>query len=52
MHPFSTPHENVKKPLSFLTFSGGRERVHWEQMGYANLNMRVTEYTIWQVYFY
>ena len=25
MHPFSTP--------VFLMFSGGRESVHWEQMG-------------------
>ena len=24
--PFSTPY-------SFLTFSGGKERVHWEQIG-------------------
>ena len=28
MHPFSTPWKPQK------TFSGGREKVHWEQMGY------------------
>ena len=28
LHP-----ENIRKPLGFLKFSGGRERVHWEQMG-------------------
>ena len=32
MHPFSTP-ENIRKPYGFLTFSGGRKRVHWGQMG-------------------
>ena len=32
MHPFSTP-RNIRKPLAFLMFSGGRERVHWERMG-------------------
>ena len=31
MQPFSLPHENIWKPYGFL-FSGGRERVHWEQM--------------------
>ena len=25
--------ENVRKPHGFLMFSGGRERVHWEQVG-------------------
>ena len=29
----SLPPENIKKPLGFLMFSRGRERVHWEQMG-------------------
>ena len=24
--------ENIRKPYDFLMFSGGRERVHWEQM--------------------
>ena len=28
----SLPPENIRKPLSFLIFSGGRERVHWEQI--------------------
>ena len=34
MHPFSTfsTFENIRKPYGFLMFSGGRERVHWEQM--------------------
>ena len=32
-HPFSTPPENIRKPYCFLMFSGGRERVHWEQTG-------------------
>ena len=27
----SLPTENIRKPYSFLMFSGGRERVHWEQ---------------------
>ena len=26
------PSENIRKPYSFLTFSGGRERVYWERM--------------------
>ena len=26
------PSENIRKPYGFLTFCGGRERVHWEQM--------------------
>ena len=25
--------ENIRKPYRFLTFSGDRERVHWERMG-------------------
>ena len=29
----SLPPENIRKPLGFLMFSRGRERVHWEQMG-------------------
>ena len=29
----SLPTENIRKPDGFLMFSGGRERVHWEQMG-------------------
>ena len=32
MHSFSTPWKH-QKTLSFLMFSGGRERVPWEQMG-------------------
>ena len=32
VHPFSAP-ENITKPCGFLMFSGGRERVHWKQMG-------------------
>ena len=28
----SVPPENIRKPYGFLMFSGGRERVHWEQM--------------------
>ena len=27
------PPENIRKPYGFLMFSGGREKVHWEQMG-------------------
>ena len=30
----SLPPQNIRKPYSFLMFSGGRERVHWEQMVY------------------
>ena len=26
----SLPPENIRKPYGFLMFSGGRERVHWE----------------------
>ena len=33
MYPFSTP-ENIRKPYGFLLFSGGRERVNWERMGW------------------
>ena len=31
--PFLYPPENIRKPYGFLMFSGGRERLHWEQMG-------------------
>ena len=31
--PFLCPPENIRKPYGFLTFSGGREMVHWKQMG-------------------
>ena len=26
-------HENIRKSYNFLMFSGGRERIHWEQIG-------------------
>ena len=29
----SLPPENIRKSYGFLTFSEGRERVHWERMG-------------------
>ena len=29
----SLPPENIRNPSGFLMFSGGRERMHWEQMG-------------------
>ena len=29
----SLPLENIKKPQGFLMFSGGREMVHWKEMG-------------------
>ena len=29
----SLPPENIRKPEGFLMFSGGSEKVHWEQMG-------------------
>ena len=32
MHPFSTPWK-YQKIFGFFMFSGGRERVYWEQMG-------------------
>ena len=28
----SVPPESIRKPYGFLMFSGGREKVHWEQM--------------------
>ena len=28
----SLPPENIRKPYGFLMFSGGTEKVHWEQM--------------------
>ena len=28
--------ENIRKPYGFLMFSGGKERVNWEQMGQNN----------------
>ena len=31
--PFLCSPENIRKHDAFLMFSGGRERVHWEQMG-------------------
>ena len=31
----SLPHEKHQKKVSFLMFSGGKERVNWEQMGYV-----------------
>ena len=37
MHP-SLPLENIRKPQGFLMFTGGRERVRWEQMGSYNWN--------------
>ena len=30
---FLYPPENIRKPYGFLMFSGGREKVHWKQMG-------------------
>ena len=30
---FSLPPENIRKPYGFLMLSGGRGRVHWQQMG-------------------
>ena len=38
MHPFSSP-KNIRKPYGFLIFSGGRESVHWKQMGLSILRM-------------
>ena len=29
----SPPSENIRKPSGFLMPLGGRERLHWEQMG-------------------
>ena len=31
--PFFLHPETIRNPYSFLIFLGGRERVHWEQMG-------------------
>ena len=33
----SLPPENIKKRQGFLMFSEGRERVHWEQMGWTSM---------------
>ena len=41
MHSFSTP----RKPYSFLIFSRGKERVHWEQMGLVNLRKLINFYS-------
>ena len=30
----SLPPENIRKPYGFVVFSGGREIMHWERMGY------------------
>ena len=30
------PLENIRKPKGFLLFSGVREKVHWEQLGYSS----------------
>ena len=35
-HPYFPP-ENIRKPLGFLMFSGGRERLYWEQ----NFNFKI-----------
>ena len=29
----SLPPENIRKSYDFLMFSGGKERVHWEEIG-------------------
>ena len=34
IYPFLPP-ENIRKLYCFLMFSGGREGVHWERMGYC-----------------
>ena len=31
--PFLYASENIRKPYAFLMFLGGREKVHWKQMG-------------------
>ena len=35
MQPFSTPWK-IRKSYGFLMFTGGREREHWERMGYIS----------------
>ena len=32
-YTLSLPPENIRKPYSFLMFSGSRERVHWKRIG-------------------
>ena len=46
MHPSSTPRKH-KKPLGFLIFPGGGEKVHWEQMDYDELNSTMMKLTFW-----
>ena len=41
MHPYPTP-ENIRQSYGFLMFSGGRERVHWEQMAERKLPLHQT----------
>ena len=51
IHSFFPP-ENIRKPLGFLTFSGGRERVHWKRMGLSNYEtlIKVSIKTFWRPY--
>ena len=35
----SLPSEIIRIPYSFLMLLGGRERVHWERMGYGGLEL-------------
>ena len=48
IHPFFPP----LKTNGFLTFSGGRERVHWEQKGLSNYEtlIKVSIKTFWRLY--
>ena len=33
------PPKNIRKPYGFLMFSGGRERVCWEPIGYTVISL-------------
>ena len=39
----SLPPESIRKPDGFFMFSGGRERMYWEQIGYYYVKSRITK---------
>ena len=47
----SLPPENIRKLYDFLRFSGGRERVHTEQIVYINTNVYINTAIMKDLYF-